>query len=265
MLRLGITQNDNGTPDSDPEGSSSSKTSASSSLSASQSQSESKSESKSEINTEANPDDKSLGSDSDSDSDGSDTDTHSSLPISMLMNVANSGPSANADADPGIEPDDDNPATDTAPDSTSGTQPKSNGSPKPVTTSPSLETAVVSNTVSDTDTRPVYSDIVSALKISTLVLSATSLGAGDAGMEMSVDALESSANAPTSAAIQSKSLHGGFIASVPTAGVNGSFTGGALRAGMGSGLGLGLELEGGMSRCWVVLSVCFVAWGCCDG
>ncbi|KAB8302467.1 hypothetical protein EYC80_005873 [Monilinia laxa] len=255
MLRLGITQNDNGTPDSDPKGSSSSITSASSSLSASQSQSES--ESKSEINTEANQDEKSP--DSDSDSENSDIDTHSSPPISMLMNAANSGPSSDADAGPGKEPDDENPTTDTAPNSTSGTQPTGNRNPKLVTTSPSLEIAVVSNTVSDTDPRPGYSDIVSALKISTVVLSAASLGAGSAGVEMSVGAWESSAGAPTSAAIQSKSLPGGFIASAPTAGINGSFTGGTLRTGMGRGLGLGLER--GMSRGWVVLGVCFVAWG----
>ncbi|KAA8576713.1 hypothetical protein EYC84_006787 [Monilinia fructicola] len=241
-------------------------TSATSSLSASQSKSESESESESvseaetestsDPKTEADPDDKAPDPDTDSDSDDSNIDTPSSPPISMLMSAANSGPSsdanadADAEADPATASDDENPAPDTTP----GTKTNVDASAHSVPASRRPETAVVSHAAWETGARPVHPDTVSALRISTLVLAAASLAAG---VEVSVGALESGAGAPTSAAIQSKSLPGGFVASVPTAGVNGSFTGGALRMGKGRGLGL----EGGMSGGWVVLGLCFVAWG----
>ncbi|QSZ30127.1 hypothetical protein DSL72_004647 [Monilinia vaccinii-corymbosi] len=243
MLRLGIIRNDSNTPDSDSgsKGKGSSITSASSSLSASQPQSQT--ESTSEINTDATSDD-------------SDIEPHSSPPISMLINATNSGlsPDAGADcSDPATESDDEEGlAADANSVSPAGTEVHGGAeSGTPISSLLGIAGAA--------DAHPVPSDIL-ALKGSMLLLSPTSVGPVEIGVESSVSVAESGARTPNSAALQAKSLPGGFIASAPAAEMNESLAGGALRMGRERGLGLELGWGGRLSGIWLVLVVCFVVW-----
>lgn len=187
--------------------------------------------------------------------DDSDSDTGAGPPISMLINAANSGPSASdvdsdanseSDADSGsvleldaeLESDDTSGAYDDA-----GTN--NNVDPESTTTVSSPGIAVASMNAEG------LSSILAA-KISTLVLSSS------VSLERGIVTLDNNINIPTSATTGIQST---AFTSAPTAGVNvnGSFTGGGVR----SGRGLGGEMRGG----WLVCGVEFLVWFglCCCG
>ncbi|TEY76486.1 hypothetical protein BOTCAL_0058g00330 [Botryotinia calthae] len=260
MLRLGISSSDdfksdpNSNSDIDSEDLDSGLTSISSSSSASQSQSQSESESQSI--THIKSDDEST--DSDLGNESSDSDGASSPPMSMLTNALNSGPLADEDADADADADaeagedeDENADPDSVLHSGSDVDVDidtgTNVNPESTTVVLSLGTAVASAMPFGVMSKDEVSS-VRAWESSTLVSSW-------AGVESSSATAVSNANELTSSAPPSQSIsEGGLNASATTSGVDGTFTGGAMRIGRESGL------EGGVARSCLFLSVSFVVW-----
>ncbi|KAM0167461.1 hypothetical protein ACHAQE_000354 [Botrytis cinerea] len=255
MLRLGISFPDDITSDpdfnsdidsEDLDSSLTSISSSSSSSSTSQSQSESESQSITHIKSDDESTDSDLGTES-SDSDGA-----SSPPMSMLMNALNSGPLADEDADADTDEDEDeNADPDSALDSGSegegDVDTGTNVNPEPTTVVLSLGTAVASAVPFDVMNKGGVSSF-GAGESSTLVSSLE-------GLETSSATAGSNANALTSSALPSQSIsEGGLNASATTSGVDGTFTGGAVRIRRESGL------EGGVARSCLFLGVSFVVW-----
>ncbi|ESZ98267.1 hypothetical protein SBOR_1363 [Sclerotinia borealis F-4128] len=231
--------------------------------------------------TDINSDDISPDTDSDSDDSASDNDSDSGAPLSMQINAANSGPQPSAtdsnsdsDANDIANASDDSDSDSASEDTHAPTDENSDALAvsdyEPTAMVAGLETAVASGIpfVVAMDEEGQGLAGLGAVAISTLVVSSSSLSGGvlGAGVQSSMAAMDvdvdSGANGnankdfSTSTAVQSQSITEGFIASVPTGGMNESFTGGALPGARGGRLGL----EGGMSGGWLIWGVLFVVW-----
>lgn len=167
----------------------------------------------------------------------------------MLINAMNSGPLASdtdedsASDDPSSDVDAESADDD---DSNTDIDAGTNADPESTAVVQSLGTAVASAIATTTiDFGAMQKEGLSSV-----------LAEGTETSTVGFVTVESNANTPTSAAVQSNSIIGGLSASAPTAGINGSFTGGASRVGRGREL----NLEGGITEGWLVWGVFFLVW-----